>query len=52
MKAYAVLSGVIALCSLGFIDNNIQPVVAKAGRVALVLSSVVFLITEGIYLMS
>ena len=52
MKGYAVLSGVLALCSLGFIDNHIQPGVAKVGRVVLVLSSIVFLITESIYLMS
>ncbi len=52
MKAYAVLSGVLALCSLGFVDNYIQPGIAKAGRAVLVLSSIAFLITESIYLMT
>ncbi|HET7670562.1 MAG TPA: hypothetical protein VFK84_09155 [Burkholderiales bacterium] len=52
MKAYAVVSGVLTLVSACFVDNNIQPFVAKVGRVALVASGVVFLITETIFLIT
>ena len=52
MKAYAVVSGVLTLVSACFVDNNIQPFVAKIGRVALVVSGVVFLITETIFLVA
>ena len=50
MKAYAIVSGVLALVSACFVDNNIEPWVAKVGRVSLVVCSIVFAITETIYL--
>ena len=52
MKLYAILSFVIALISLCFIDNNIQPIIAKGGRIVLAVSTVVFVITETIYLIT
>ena len=52
MKAYATLFFVIMLISVCFIDNNIQVGIAKAWRVSLALSSVLFLITGGIALFS
>ena len=52
MKLYAVLSGVLALISACFVDNNIQPFIAKIGRVSLAICTVVFVITEAIYLIA
>jgi hypothetical protein len=52
MKLYAILSFVVALVSLCFVDSNIQPIVAKGGRVVLAVSTVVFVITETIYLIT
>jgi hypothetical protein len=52
MKSYAVLSGVLAILSLCIVDDNIQPAVARIGRVSLAVFSVVFVVTEAIYLMS
>jgi len=43
---------VIMLISVCFIDNNIQPAIAKVGRVSLAVSSVLFLITGVIALFS
>ena len=52
MKAYATLFFVIMLISVCFIDNNIQPGIAKVGRISLTLSSMLFLITGAIALFS
>jgi hypothetical protein len=52
LKAYATLFFVAILISVCFIDNNIQPGIAKAGRASLALSSVLFLITGAIALFS
>ena len=50
MKAYATAFFVVMLLSVCFIDNNIQPAIAKVGRVTLGISSLLFLITGGIAL--
>jgi len=50
MKLYAVLFGVLTLVSVCFIDNNIQPMIAKVGRVSLAVCGVLFIVTEAIYL--
>ena len=52
MKIYAVVSGVLTLVSACFVDGNIQPIVAKVGRVSLAVCGVVFLITEAIFLVT
>ena len=52
MKVYAVLSGVLTLVSACFVDNDIQPIVAKIGRVSVAVCGVVFLITETIFLIT
>ena len=52
MKAYAVVSGVLTLVSACFVDNNIQPFVAKVGRVSLAACGVVFLVTEALFLIT
>ena len=52
MKGYAVMFGVLAVLSLCFVDSNIQPFVAKIGRVSLGVFAVLFVVTEAIYLMS
>ena len=50
LKAYATLFFVIMLISVCFIDNNIQPGIAKVGRISLALSGALFLITGAIAL--
>ena len=50
MKIYAVVSGVLTLVSACFVDNNIQPLVAKIGRVSVAVCGIVFLVTEAIVL--
>ena len=52
MKAYALAFGIIALISACFTDNQIQPAIAKVGRWTLLVSSILFVITEGIVLAS
>jgi hypothetical protein len=52
LKAYATLFFVLMLISVCFIDDNIQPGIAKAGRVSLALSGVLFIITGAIALFS
>ena len=52
MKVYAVVSGVLTLVSACFVDNNIQPFVAKIGRVSLAVCSIVFLISETLFLIT
>ena len=52
MKVYAVVSGVLTLVSACFVDNNIQPFVAKVGRISLAVCGVLFLITETIFLIT
>ena len=52
MKSYALVSGIVALISLCFIDSGIVPAVAKGGRVVLMLSTAVFLVTESIVLLT
>ena len=50
MKAYALVFGIVALVSACFTDNGIQPGIAKIGRWTLLVSSVLFVIAEGIVL--
>ena len=50
MKAYATIFFVIMLISVCFIDNNIQPGIAKVGRISLVLSGALFVIAAAIAL--
>ena len=50
MKAYALVFGIIALISACFTDNQIQPAIAKVGRWTLLVSGILFVITEGIVL--
>jgi hypothetical protein len=50
LKVYVTACFIVMLLSLCFIDNNIQPAIAKVGRVSLVVSSVLFLITGAIAL--
>ncbi|HEX9396293.1 MAG TPA: DUF1328 domain-containing protein [Burkholderiales bacterium] len=52
MKPYAIMFGVAALIAACFTDNGIQPGIAKVGRWSLVIFSVLFVITEGIFLAS
>jgi hypothetical protein len=52
MKAYATAFFVMILISVCFIDNNIQPGIAKVGRISLAISGLLFLITGGIALFS
>ena len=52
MKVYATAFFIVMLISVCFIDNNIQPGIAKVGRVSLAISSVLFLMTGGIALFS
>ena len=51
MQAYATVFGIMALISVCFVDNNIQPAIAKVGRVSLLISGVLFVITEAIALL-
>ena len=50
MKPYALIFGIAAMISACFTDNGIQPGIAKVGRWSLLISSVLFVITEGIVL--
>jgi uncharacterized membrane protein YtjA (UPF0391 family) len=50
MKPYALIFGITALVSACFTDNGIQPHLAKVGRWSLLISTVLFVITEGIVL--
>ena len=52
MKPYALVFGIVALVSACFTDNQIQPGIAKVGRWVLLVSSVLFVITESIVLVS
>lgn len=52
MKAYVTVFFIIMLLSVCFIDNGIQPAIAKVGRVSLALSTVLFLITGAIALLT
>jgi hypothetical protein len=52
MKAYAALFGVLTVLSLCFVDSNIQPFVARIGRVSLAVFAVLFVVAEAIYLVS
>jgi hypothetical protein len=52
MQTYALVSGVIALVALCFIDSGIQPAIAKGGRWTLLVSSIIFVITESIVLLA
>ncbi len=51
MQTYALISGIIAVVSLCFIDNGIVPAVAKVGRLVLMVSTAVFVVTEAIGLL-
>ena len=50
MKPYALIFGIVALVSACFTDNGIQPGIAKVGRWTLLVSGVLFVITEAIVL--
>jgi hypothetical protein len=50
LKAYVTACFIVMLLSVCFIDNNIQPAIAKVGRVSLAVSSLLFLITGAIAL--
>jgi len=50
MKPYALVFGIVALVSACFTDNQIQPSIAKIGRWTLLVSSILFVITESIVL--
>jgi hypothetical protein len=50
LKAYATLFFCLALLSVCFIDNNIQPFIAKIGRVSLAVFSALFIIAEAFVL--
>ena len=50
MKVYVTACFIVMLISVCFIDNNIQPAIAKVGRVTLGVSSLLFLITGAISL--
>jgi hypothetical protein len=52
LKAYATACFIVMLIAVCFVDNNIQPAIAKVGRVTLGISSLLFLITGGIALFS
>jgi hypothetical protein len=52
LKAYVTIFFVIMLISVCFIDNNIQPGIAKVGRVSLAISSLLFIIAGAIALFS
>jgi hypothetical protein len=52
LQAYVTACFVVMLLSVCFIDNNIQPAIAKVGRVSLGVSSVLFLVTGAIALFS
>ena len=52
MKPYAVMFGVAMLVSACFTDNGVQPAIAKIGRWALVVFAVLFVISEGIVLVT
>ena len=52
MKVYVTTCFIVMLISVCFIDNNIQPAIAKVGRITLGISSVLFLVTGAIALFS
>jgi hypothetical protein len=52
MATWALVSGLIALISLCFIDNGIVPAVAKGGRVVLAVSAAIFVVSEAIVLLA
>jgi hypothetical protein len=51
MKTWALVSGIVALVSVCFVDDGIVPVVAKGGRVVLAVSTAIFVVTEAIVLL-
>jgi len=52
LKAYVTVFFIIMLLSVCFIDNGIQPAIAKVGRVSLAVSSLLFIIAGTIALFS
>jgi hypothetical protein len=52
LKAYATLFFCLALISVCFVDNNIQPFIAKIGRVSLAVFGALFVIAEAFVIFS
>jgi hypothetical protein len=50
MQAYATLFLVLTLIAVCFIDDNIQPFIARIGRISLAVFGTLFVITEAIAL--
>ncbi len=51
MQNLALISGVVAVLSLGLIDTHIDKNIFRIGKIALGISALIFVVSEGMILM-
>ncbi len=51
MQNLALISGVVAVLSLGLIDTHIDKNLFRLGKISLAISALIFVVTQGMVLM-
>ena len=51
MQSLALISGIVAVLSLGLIDTHIDKNIFRVGKITLGISTLIFIVSEGMVLM-